>query len=213
MCAETETPWTPRRRGRIFAAMATAYAYLLESPPAPAIADYRRARFSADEFLRMEELGAFAGHKVELVDGELLEESLPGWTDGRLQALIIRLLGSVTDDSLVLVGELPVKVSDWTVRDFDVGMTVPDVGSVRAVDPAPVVLAVEIAVTTLSGDLNVKSREYARAGIATYWVVDVAAELVHAMHTPGPDGYAGHARVSFDQPLAVPGGGEIVIAG
>jgi len=194
--------------------MATAYAYAPEPPPtAPQIADYQRARFTADEFLRMEELGAFEGHKIELVDGELWEESLPGWTHARLQMRVGLLLGSIYDRNAVeLVGELSVKISDDTVRDFDVGMTPTDVGDVSAVQPAQVVLAVEIAVTTLSGDLNVKSREYARVGIPTYWVVDAKAEIVHAMRLPGPSGYAERREVRFDEPLAVPGGGEIVIA-
>lgn len=153
--------------------MAAAYAYAPELLPlAPQIADYQRVRFTADEFLRMEELGAFEGHKIELVDGELWEESLPGWTHGRLQARLIALLASAADHSLVVVGELSVKVSASTVRDFDVGLTLDGIGDVSAVQPAQVVLAVEIAVTTLSGDLKVKSREYAGAGMPSYWVVD-----------------------------------------
>jgi len=107
-----------------------------------------------------------------------------------------------------LAGEFSVKLSEATVRDFVVGMTVPVVGDVRAVDPAQVVLAVEIAVTTPSGGLNVKSREYAAAAIATCWVVDAAAEVVHAMGAPGPDGYAEQRKVRFDEPLAVPEAGR-----
>ncbi len=193
--------------------MATVYAYAPEPPPTvPKIADYQRARFTADEFLRMEELGAFEGHKIELVDGELWEESLPGWTHARLQGCLIALLASAADRSIVVVGELSVKISDSTVRDFDVGLTPDGIGDVSAVQPEQVVLAVEIAVTTLGGDLKVKSREYAGAGMPTYWVVDAKAEIVHAMRLPGPGGYAERREVSFDEPLAVPGGGEIVIA-
>lgn len=170
------------------------------------------ARFTADEFLRMEALGAFEGHKVELADGEIVEEPLPGWTHARLQALLIALLYSAASAEAVAVGELSVRISGLTVRDFDVGLTRPDVGDVSAVDPSDVILAVEISVTTLPTDLHVKARDYATAGIPNYWVVDAEAEVVHAMACPGADGYAERKVIRFDEPLAVPGGGSITIA-
>mgnify|MGYP000403927488 CR=1 FL=1 len=125
------------------------------------------ARFTADEFLRMEALGAFAGRKVELANGEIVEEPLPGWTHARLQAWLIGLLMRAAPAGAVAVGELSVRLSDLTVRNFDVGLTSPDVGDVPAVVPTDVLLAVEIAVTTLAVDLNDKAAEYAAAGIET----------------------------------------------
>ena len=194
--------------------MATAYAHAPEPPPLPLeIADYKRASITADEFLELEGNGVFRNRKVELVNGELWEEALPGWTHSRLQMYVGILLASVVDrNAVVVVGELSVRMSESTVRDFDCGLTVPRLGDVRAVAPAQVVLAIEIAVTTLPGGLNIKAREYAAAGIPAYWVVDAASEVVHAMRGPGPNGYAERAQVGFAEPLEVPGGGTIVLA-
>lgn len=170
------------------------------------------ARFSADEFLRMQALGAFAGRKVELANGEIVEEPLPGWTHARLQGLLMTLLAGASPAGLILVGELSVRLTDDTVRDFDLGLTYPNLGDVAAVDPADIVLAVEIAVTTLAVDLNDKAAEYAAAGVPTYWVVDAAAEVVHVLTGPGPAGYATRRVVRFGEPLDTPGGSAITIA-
>ena len=168
-------------------------------------------RFTADEFLRMEALGAFEGRKVELAQGIIVAEQLPGWTHAALQARLIILLSTVMRGAFAVTGELSVRVSDDTVRDFDAGLTRAGVGNVSAVQPADVVLAVEIAVTTLATDLHVKALEYARAGIPVYWVVDAGAGVVHAMTEPGTFGYAKRAVIRFDEPLDVPGGGTITI--
>jgi Uma2 family endonuclease len=170
------------------------------------------ARFTADEFLRMEALGAFAGRKVELANGQIVEEPLPGWTHARLQAWLIGLLMRAAPAGAIAVGELSVRLSELTVRSFDVGLTSPDVGDVQAAAPADVLLAVEIAVSTPAVDLNDKAAEYAAAGIPAYWVVDAVAEVVHVMSEPGPHGYAQRRVVRFTEPLATPGGGAITIA-
>ena len=185
--------------------MATAFAHKGQVRSGP-------VRFTADEFLRMEALGAFEGRKVELAQGVIVEEDLPGWTHARLQARLIILLSTVMRDALhVVTGELSVRISDHTVRDFDAGLTCPRAGDIAAIAPADVLLAVEIAVTSLATDLHIKALEYARVGIPVYWVVDAGAGVVHAMTEPGTFGYAKRAVVRFDEPLDVPGGGTITI--
>lgn len=168
------------------------------------------ARFTADEFLRMEELGAFENRKVELANGEIVEEALPGSEHSWLQARLIFLLMS-TARSFKAMAELSVKISDDTVRDFDSGLIHFGAGKVRAVPPSAVLLAVEVSVTTLHTDLHVKAAEYARAGIPEYWVADAGHQVVHVMSAPGEHGYTRRVAVGFEEPLEVPGGGTIVI--
>ena len=194
-----------RARLRYAACMATAYAF---EPGQRSGA----VRFTADEFLDLEELGAFQGRKIELTRGHLWEEPLPGLEHGRLQIRIGFLLTSALASTAVVVGELSVRLTNDTVRDFDVGLVRPGLSNVRAVRPADVLLACEIAVTTLPTDLGVKAREYGRAGIPVYWVADAAGGQMHVMEQPGLDGYASRRAVPFGEPLPVPGGGTIVVA-
>ena len=59
--------------------------------------------------------------------------------------------------------------------------------------PDEVLLAVEVADTTLDFDLNVKTPLYAKAGIREVWVVALGEEVVHVYRRPAPGGYGEHA--------------------
>lgn len=169
-------------------------------------------RFTADEFLRMEELGAFEGHKLELVDGELWEEPLPGMEHGEPQMRLGYLLVTAASPDLYVSGEVSVRLGHDRVRDLDAALVRRSAARRRAALPEDIILAIEISDTTLAVDLQTKAAERARAGIADYWVVDIRSAAVHAMSVPGPDGYATRTVVRFDEPLPVPGGGTVVIA-
>jgi Uma2 family endonuclease len=68
-------------------------------------------------------------------------------------------------------------------------------------------LAVEVADTTVRFDRLVKSRLYARAGIAEFWLCLVMDGAVEVHRRPGPDGYANvvrHGPGEMVSPLAFP---------
>jgi Uma2 family endonuclease len=50
-------------------------------------------------------------------------------------------------------------------------------------------VVVEVAVSSHMIDRNVKARQYARAGVPTYWLVDVPGRTVEVRTKPGADGY------------------------
>ena len=169
---------------------------------APAIGP---ARFTADEFLRMGELGAFENMKVELSHGELIRMTPPHDPHGAMQAQIIVKLHAATGDSIGLRGEVAVRLNDDTVRGFDAGLIEPEAGT-KALTPDQVHLAVEVSDTTIDQDLGSKARDYSEGGIRLVWVVDVNARVTHVMSEPGPEGYARREVVRFGEPLALPDG-------
>lgn len=63
-------------------------------------------------------------------------------------------------------------------------------------------LVVEVADSTLGDDLGAKLLDYARAGLAEYWVADVKARVVIQHADPGPDGYARRTMHPFGETLA-----------
>jgi Uma2 family endonuclease len=67
-----------------------------------------------------------------------------------------------------------------------------------------IILAVEVADTTLGKDVGAKSREYARAGIPTYWVIDIQARAVRVLTDPEGEEYRGVQIVRFGERLEVP---------
>jgi Uma2 family endonuclease len=81
----------------------------------------------------------------------------------------------------------------------------PDFYASRQPLPADVLLLIEVADSTLAKDRSVKAKLYARAGIAAYWVVDVAARAVWVHSGPSPAGYQAIRRLGDDEELPVPG--------
>jgi Uma2 family endonuclease len=138
----------------------------------------RPAGFTAHEFDEMMECGAFSGMRVELA-GEYLERISPaGYDHGTIHASTIVDLGIVSRAAgLTIATDLAVRIDDLTVRGPDIsllreGTSLLREGTPRGSVPARnIILAVEVADTSLGKDVGAKLREYARAGIPPYWVV------------------------------------------
>ena len=117
------------------------------------------------------------------------------------------LLAASLPPGLTIVERAAIHVSehDFYIPDL---LVVPD--SARASDhaffaPAEVLLAVEIAETTLNRDLGLKRQLYAEAGVSNYWVVDTARRVTHVFGNPEDSDYGSVRTVPFGEPLAVPG--------
>jgi Uma2 family endonuclease len=170
------------------------------------------ARFTAAEFLRMADLGAFDDMKVELDHGELVRMNPPHGGHGMMQASVIAALArGVSDPSLVVCGEVGVALGPDTVRAFDAALVRGPLDPTGLITPGQIVIGVEISESTLERDLGEKLRDYAAAGTALYWVVDVQARVVHVMTGPNGETYDRRAVVRFGEPLALPDGGTITL--
>jgi len=66
---------------------------------------------------------------------------------------------------------------------------------------AEVLLAVEVADSSLSYDLGRKSRLYAGLGVHELWVVDTRRSIVHRHRDPAPGGYARIDRLGASDKL------------
>ncbi len=77
--------------------------------------------------------------------------------------------------------------------------------------PDTAILLVELSFSSLAKDLGPKAWIYARAGVPTYWVIDLRRRQVHVHTEPGPEGYGRLEVLPFDAPLEV-GGVTVVLA-
>ena len=170
------------------------------------------ARFTAAEFLRMAELGAFDDMKVELDHGELVRMNPPHLPHGLGQARVsARLSQALQSTSAAVTGEVTIILGSDTVRAFDAAVITEEAFTHRLLKPEHVLLGVEVADTTLEQDLGRKLRDYAAAAIPNYWVVDVNARVVHVMTEPSGDDYARREVVRFGEPLIVPGADATIV--
>ena len=178
----------------------------------PAFAGAQRYRVSADDYLRMIDAGGFGDAHVELVDGELIEMSPSHSEHGRLLMLLGHLLyNAYAETNFVLYGDIITLFDDANVRAPDIAVVDNDIGGRKQLVPSDILLAVEIAGSTLNVDIGRKRIDYASAGIRHYWVVDVEGHRTHCYADPQGADYAAIAVVPFGKAMVVPGSDATVV--
>lgn len=172
------------------------------------------ARFTAAEFLRMAEVGAFEDMKVELDHGELVRMNPPYTAHAAAQMRIgVALVEAFRNVRATVVGEVTVVLTKETVRAFDAAVVTAEGMNESTLRPEHVLIGIEISDTTLDVDLGRKLRDYAGAGIPNYWVIDVNARVIHVMGEPVGAEYKKRGLIRFGEPLAVPGTNQSITIG
>ncbi len=172
------------------------------------------ARFTIAEFEQLASTGVFDGSKVELVEGVIVRMNAAKSLHIALQKQIYDRLLDIfrgRSDGPFAYFEYSVMFGDATVRTIDVAIAGALSKDNDYADAAGVILAIEIANSTLGYDLADKKAEYARAGIPQYWVVDPVKQVIHVMGSPSDGDYMERHLVKFDEPLAVPGSDQSIV--
>ena len=168
-------------------------------------------RFTAEEFMELAQsppIRDWPG-KVELVDGEIIRMSpmhVPHWS--AQQSLNVQLLDILRKHGgQWMVGtEATVKLATGTVRIADIAVVrTPDPSRQGILERDDLLLAIEVADTTLRTDLGRKLRDYAAGAVPHYWVVDLKKRETHVMNRPEGNGYAERRIVPHGEPIPVPG--------
>jgi Uma2 family endonuclease len=154
-------------------------------------------RFTAEEYHRMGEVGILPPDvRVELVDGEI-KRILPIHPP---HASIVNRLNAVLAAKLqgraVVAIQNPIRLDDYNEPQPDVTVLLfrNDYYARQHPTPTNVLLAIEVADTSLSYDRGEKMPRYGRAGIPESWLVDVQSGTITVFTEPHAGGY-GQQRV------------------
>jgi len=149
-----------------------------------------RKRWTREECSRLESAGILELGRVELIDGELINKMGKNRPHMVTLAILMKWLAGVFGMDYILQ-EPTIDVSP---QDNSTNAPEPDaVALLRPwsellrsafVKPDQMALVAEVSDTSLSYDLNVKARLYARAGIQEYWVFDIAGARLIAHRQP-----------------------------
>ncbi|MDQ3702538.1 MAG: Uma2 family endonuclease [Chloroflexota bacterium] len=168
-------------------------------------------RFTVDAYHQMGEAGIFAEDaRVELIDGQIVEMSpigdphvvavtrcgrafAPAWVAGRL----------------TLHTQNPVRLDRHNEPQPDVALARPGVET--APRPGEILLAIEVADTSLEYDRDTKVPLYARAGIPETWVLNVRDRALEVYREPGPAGYVRTHTYQPDQRVAAEAFPDVVL--
>ena len=162
--------------------------------------------FTSAEFYKMADKGAFSGFRVELRRGAIVKMS-PKWVEhAKVQANLMFALKAAIDaagldwlavpEATVNFGNGFEPMPDLVI--LDPALLPPKNGPIP---PAAVKLIVEVGDTTIEDDMGEKREDYARAGVAEYWVADVnARRLIRHVDSDG-EGFRTEKPALLSEPL------------
>jgi Uma2 family endonuclease len=177
---------------------------------------YPRRLFTVEEYHRMAEAGILgADERVELIEGEVVQMAPIGPRHVGCVINATRLFITRLGDRAVVSPQNPVVIRPRSEPQPDLLVLRPRAVSYsRELPGSPdVLLAVEVADTTVRFDRIVKARLYARAGIAEFWLFLATDDALEVYREPGADGYASvtvHGPGQMVSPLAFPDVGFVV---
>ncbi|MEY2927945.1 MAG: hypothetical protein RL367_2422 [Pseudomonadota bacterium] len=161
-------------------------------------------KLTVDDILTLDRGGAFAGlPRMELLDGTLCEISPQ--TSPHVRArnrLMFRLQSRIIELALPFeaFSEATIKIGSNHAPEPDV--VISDKPDVDGYYPAScILLAVEVAVTSMRTDMGYKLPLYAAAAIPEYWIVDVDAAQIIQFWSPLGENYRDTRKVGFGEPV------------
>ncbi|MEM8805803.1 MAG: Uma2 family endonuclease [Cyanobacteria bacterium P01_G01_bin.38] len=149
-------------------------------------------RFTVEEYIRMSELGILApAERTELVNGEIITMTAKGTahTSATTLTKTVFELG-LRNQAIIRVQDL-IYLNDYSEPEPDIVIAVQDLLACSTHHPRPdeVLLAIEVADTSLRYDLETKAPMYAAAGINEYWGLDVIERQLHVFRQPADGRY------------------------
>jgi Uma2 family endonuclease len=164
-----------------------------------------RRLFTVEEYHRMAEAGILdPDERVELIEGEVLQMAPIGPRHAGCVINATRMFITGLGDRVVVSPQNPLVIRPRSEPQPDLLLLRPRTVSYSHALPAAhdVLLAVEVADTTVRFDRLVKARLYARAGIAEFWLLLAAEGAIEVHREPGPDGYASMTRYASGQTVS-----------
>lgn len=163
--------------------------------------------FNVDEYYRMAEVGLLSpDHRVELIEGEIVEMSPIGKTHGGTVKRSNRLLNRELGDAVVVSVQDPIRLNDFSEPQPDLALLKPrkDFYSHSHPTPDDVLVVIEVADTSVNYDRNVKLPLYARAGIPEAWLMVLPKDVIEVHSQPKNGKYQKVQRLKRGKTLVSP---------
>lgn len=149
--------------------------------PALRDAPFEVHRIDRDGYYQLADAGAFAGKKVELIDGVLVAMNAMRGPHASTVMRLTRLLTAQLDDRVWVRAGLPLSLSRHSEPEPDFALVSDEAMSAAEEHPSTANLVIEVADSSRRYDLGLKALLYAAARIPEYWVVDLQTQklVVH----------------------------------
>jgi Uma2 family endonuclease len=148
--------------------------------------------WTVDEFHRVGETGAFKGRRAILIRGVILEQGPMNPPHAIAVELATETLRAAFGPGWRTRVQLPLVLGTDTDPMPDLSM-VPGTPRDSTSHPTTAALVVEVSDTTLALDMTTRAEQYAEAGIADYWVLDLVGRRLLVFRDPAPITAGGHS--------------------
>ena len=176
----------------------------LASSKTPLVDKPQRRRLTVDDFAKMCEVGILsADDHVELIDGELVEMPPMGSEHAGIVNELAGALFGLLDSSVRLRVRSSVQLTRYTQPEPDLVIVSRDSRLYLRGHPQPqdVLVAVEVADSSLTFDREQKMPRYAAAGVPEAWLVDVRARTITVYTDPTAEGYRASHTLGWTERL------------
>lgn len=162
-----------------------------------------RRSFTVAEIRRMVDAGIIAeDENFELIEGEIVPMSPKGNQHEIIKAALIRFFATDATKALRLAVETSLYLAERTFVEPDLCLY-PKTILPEEVKGPDIVLAVEVAGSSLGYDRGLKARLYAKHGVAELWVVEAETRETWVHRQPHADGQWGSIeRIAPATPLS-----------
>ena len=179
-------PWTPDEFARIqqyglFAGRdVTLVGDRLFEGPAP-------LRANQEDFQALWDEGFFRDRKVQLIDGEILQESVMNPPHATSVMKCYMVLSRIFTQGCHVRPQLPIELTPYTKVFPDGAVVAGSIDDYATKNPTTAILVLEVSDATRPFDRREKASLYAAAGLAEYWMVDLVKRKLLAYRNPHAD--------------------------
>ena len=162
----------------------------MNAPITQAAEGLSRRAFTIADVERMVEVGLISpDERLEIIGGEIVPMSPKGNRHEAIKVAITLLWGRRCPDDFAFAAETGLRLDEFTYLepDFIVFSAAKQLASLTGPD---ILLAVEVADSSLAYDLGRKSKIYAEYDVGELWVINAVRRVVHTHLGPGRGGYA-----------------------
>ena len=163
---------------------------------------FPRRAFTVDEIIAMQDAGIISEEEnFELIEGEIVPMGPKYSAHERIKSKLLMELSRACPRELIVGVETSIFLSSNTFVEPDISLYPERLRSQEARGP-DVLLAIEVAASSLAYDLDLKAKLYARHGLREYWVVDANERVAFVHQGPSEAGWAKVTRKGPEETLS-----------
>ncbi|MCC6777017.1 MAG: Uma2 family endonuclease [Hyphomicrobiales bacterium] len=166
-----------------------------------------RRAFTVADITRMMDAGVLGeDERFELIEGDLVTMAAKPIGHDRIKHALTMALARAAPEEVFVVIEASLQLANDILVEPDITVVARSVyradrRSFAQPRPQDILLLIEVAVSSLAYDREVKARLYARHGVRDYWVIDAAQSVTWVHSDPQVGSYASVVARGPDEAL------------